>query len=279
MLKKMGMIGAVLFWVIWAFNCWAAEASFDCSKASAPVEKAICGDGKLGELDKILGNKFNEVKIQLSAEQKAELIKQQRKWLKDRLTNCNTLDAEYSDQVVSSCLISLYQKRIEELNAISSNIPKAASIVPNAEMVVKKLEARIKANEQCIAENKAGYERCYQQCGGLNGRPFATPELRDNWIACYTKYGCDVMQEKVKDDCTRKTIPRYEEYRKCEDSLPLDEKKKEINCSSIQCKGLQLSVAQRSKDKLYKEKAIVHEECVIAKQCYKCSIQFLPEYQ
>ena len=97
---------------LWVVACWIAvplaghAASFDCGKASSAVEKLICGNGKLSELDDHLGRYYATARAELGAG-KSCLAAQQRAWLKWR-NACND----------ASCLEQLYLQRLAELDPL-----------------------------------------------------------------------------------------------------------------------------------------------------------------
>ncbi|MEM9101027.1 MAG: lysozyme inhibitor LprI family protein [Pseudomonadota bacterium] len=94
----------VLFY--WLMNPLNA-ASFDCSKASRPLDKTICQHAPLSELDEKMAKMYFELRESLPSQQVESLLKAQRQWLKERSQSCKTTDAD--------CLISMYQKRLEAL--------------------------------------------------------------------------------------------------------------------------------------------------------------------
>ena len=62
----------------------AYSASFDCTKAKSPVEKAICSDKELDELDSQLGVSYTELKKVYSTDFFNKIIiKSQRQWVKN----------------------------------------------------------------------------------------------------------------------------------------------------------------------------------------------------
>src|SRR5262245_15316479 len=91
----------------------AAEASFDCSKASLPIEKGICESGELRDLDRKLNEKYRAVLAAMDAGRRAALIKDQRAWLEHR--NESSIPIQY--------LASEYELRLKDLD-IARN-PKA----------------------------------------------------------------------------------------------------------------------------------------------------------
>jgi uncharacterized protein len=82
-----------------------SNPSFDCSKASTPVEKMICSDSLLGRLDVALTNNY---KMMMAANigdgAKQHLKTTQREWL-TRRNGCADRD----------CLEAAYRSRIDEI--------------------------------------------------------------------------------------------------------------------------------------------------------------------
>ena len=76
------------------------SASFDCSRASNPVEEMICTDPELSELDSQLNAKYNE-HISLRDPPRAVLVWEQRGWLasRDRCTNRGCVKIHYVDRM------------------------------------------------------------------------------------------------------------------------------------------------------------------------------------
>lgn len=91
---------AVLFGL---FSLAAQAASFDCAKASTPVEKAICAESRLSDLDEQLAFSYKhtaETTVDIDS-----LRAGQRAWLKSR-NQCRD----------NACLVNAYQQRIDELD-------------------------------------------------------------------------------------------------------------------------------------------------------------------
>ena len=85
------------------FSAPAFSASFDCTKASNFVEKEICSDPVLGNLDEALANNYKEMLSSDFGGSVSSLKADQRKWIANR-NKCTTRD----------CLISAYRKRVDE---------------------------------------------------------------------------------------------------------------------------------------------------------------------
>lgn len=83
------------------------SASFDCAKAATKIEKAICADSRLGELDEELAHLYKGLLKSLDAKGKEVLRREQRYWLKDR-------NRRFASANVDS-LLSSYEQRISAL--------------------------------------------------------------------------------------------------------------------------------------------------------------------
>lgn len=105
-----GLFSLVLS-IIGSLTATAATASFDCSKASTKVGKAICGDDKLAKLDYQLGQAYQKADRAVPASDQAGLIASQRIWLRNRDGDCNAPNYDYE-----ACLAIIYQGRLAALS-------------------------------------------------------------------------------------------------------------------------------------------------------------------
>jgi uncharacterized protein len=87
-----------------------AQPSFDCGKASTPVERAICGDAKLAAADRELANVYGALLGRLSGPAKEHLTKDQLRWLGKRGKSCTAY--------LAVCLGNRYGQRIAMLKAV-----------------------------------------------------------------------------------------------------------------------------------------------------------------
>jgi uncharacterized protein len=93
--------------------------SFACSGASAPVERVICSDDELSELDHLMAIAYFSLLNRLQNEQHDVLVAQQRNWLEFRVEECGL--SKTKDVTVDvalrarSCLVRLYNDRIASL--------------------------------------------------------------------------------------------------------------------------------------------------------------------
>jgi uncharacterized protein len=101
-------------------------ASFDCKKASQPLEKVICGDAELSKLDEDLAASYGKAKAALSPDGQKILLAGQKDWLAFSRRICKTrLDpkiAKIVEQTPADCLKSEYRERIEDLDAAATAV-------------------------------------------------------------------------------------------------------------------------------------------------------------
>lgn len=108
-----------------------AAAGFDCAKATRPIEKLICGDPDLSDLDGRMARLFRQ-----GLDQGAPAIRQdQRQWLVSRLRICAipaTGQGEPSPalrQKAVPCLLDLYRKRLAALTASHPSLDMPVRLV------------------------------------------------------------------------------------------------------------------------------------------------------
>lgn len=82
-------------------------ASFDCAKAGAPIEKLICSDANVSQLDKQLAQAYKAAME--NAGNKDGLKKVQRAWLKEVRNECKDIN----------CLANVYDVRIKTLSSLA----------------------------------------------------------------------------------------------------------------------------------------------------------------
>lgn len=103
-------------------NIALAAPSFNCSLAKAPIEKVICANPDLSDLDAELSKNFSAARLQLDTSHAELLLAQQRAWLGSRVANCRVtkdiLASKERTQDVTSCLVNLYGLRVNQLYAL-----------------------------------------------------------------------------------------------------------------------------------------------------------------
>lgn len=114
------------------FAAMSHAASFDCSKASTPVEKTICADAELSKLDDLLAQSYkNALAIQPDS---AELKTHQRNWLKNVRNQCQDV----------ACLKEAYLERLAGLKAFAEN---SANVTAPVEQQAPVSPPSVKKNE------------------------------------------------------------------------------------------------------------------------------------
>lgn len=101
------LFGAVLGATLLAAGA-ASAASFDCNKARAPDEKAICADLGLNDQDVRMSQLYGIVRKVVPMGARAAIMDDQGAWLRNRRT-CGANRA---------CIARSYSRRIEQLNAV-----------------------------------------------------------------------------------------------------------------------------------------------------------------
>ncbi|EKY3196496.1 lysozyme inhibitor LprI family protein [Cronobacter turicensis] len=108
----------------------AVAASFDCDKAGTPVERAICQQPPLGELDSKINDSYLRATGSMSAQDAAALRTEQRAWLKTRNACAGSANE------LNACLTASMTPRAQALNAIAQratqNFDAAVSLIPTA---------------------------------------------------------------------------------------------------------------------------------------------------
>jgi uncharacterized protein len=87
------------------------SASFDCAKAKIKVDKLVCGDPKLSDLDDKLNALYSQVLAQSPVPEDTK--QQQREWVKDPRNLCKNAD----------CLERAYTNRISDLEKQLEKLP------------------------------------------------------------------------------------------------------------------------------------------------------------
>jgi uncharacterized protein YecT (DUF1311 family) len=91
------------------------RASFDCTRASNSVERAICGDPGLAEWDGRLGQAFKAAYARLGNDQRRALLEDERRWIALRNGQC---DVTGFDLAPKPCILHLTKQRIVALEAL-----------------------------------------------------------------------------------------------------------------------------------------------------------------
>jgi uncharacterized protein len=87
------------------------SASFDCAKAKTKIDKLVCGDPKLSDLDDKLTALYNQVLAKSPVPEDTK--EQQREWVKQSRNVCKDAD----------CLQQAYTSRISDLQEQLERLP------------------------------------------------------------------------------------------------------------------------------------------------------------
>jgi S1-C subfamily serine protease len=101
-------------------------ASFDCAHATYPIEKYLCDNARLSQLDeKMAETYFTLRESALPKPFKQRLLDEQRDWLAERTDKCPLASA-----TATTCLMKLYKERIAFFEAYAG-LPKDVSVKPD----------------------------------------------------------------------------------------------------------------------------------------------------
>lgn len=104
------------------------QPSFDCSRVTTQIERAICADPELAQWDGRMGQAFKRKYSQLGGEQRRALLTDQRQWIALRNGQC---DVATFYLTAEQCILQLTKTRIATLEgwkavaAGSANTPNA----------------------------------------------------------------------------------------------------------------------------------------------------------
>jgi uncharacterized protein YecT (DUF1311 family) len=104
------------------------QASFDCSKATTPLEKAICSDARLGRADIVLGRAYAAALKEAPARERPALIASERKWLKSIPAKCG-LAALAPSAAAMDCIRNAFELRFTALDGCSADPEGIAACV------------------------------------------------------------------------------------------------------------------------------------------------------
>lgn len=90
-----------------------ALPSFDCGRATHTIERAICGDVTLSELDARMGQQYQQALRVVKPTETQSLVDQQRAWVQQRNAVCSSVVGN----VVWSCVLDMTRQRLATLSA------------------------------------------------------------------------------------------------------------------------------------------------------------------
>jgi uncharacterized protein len=103
----------------------AHSQSFDCRRATTVVEKAICGDAHLMQLDSALATSYRATAQRISPEGSKKLAESQRAWISDRDRHCATGTGD--------CIAEEYTERNNLLRSLLARTSDANPVIDIAD--------------------------------------------------------------------------------------------------------------------------------------------------
>lgn len=131
-LRRSGLSALALLCVTAEPSASAFAQSFDCAKASTPVERLICADPALAALDGALGAWIRKSLRAAPANRQATLT-DARGWLKERDRRCPVPSGakgqpnDGNDAKAADCLKTLYRERLAQLKSAPANASASAA--------------------------------------------------------------------------------------------------------------------------------------------------------
>ena len=116
----------------------AGSPSFECAKASNPLEEMLCSNDDLGEIDLRMANAYARRRAAAPVAEKDQLFKDHQAFLSSRASRCGVPSSgAISPQLVlsaGSCLIAMYNQRLSALGQpqIVSALSQPASAAGDA---------------------------------------------------------------------------------------------------------------------------------------------------
>ena len=107
------------------FSVRVEAASFNCAKSATFIEKTICSDKQLSEMDDFLMDAYK--KALANSKAPAVLKANQRAWLKDKRDSCKT----------NKCLIEVYSQRLTEFETATNANASSLLDVNNRTITVR----------------------------------------------------------------------------------------------------------------------------------------------
>lgn len=149
--------------ILFVFSNLLFSASFNCTKASSDVERIICADAELSQLDTKMGFLYKKVYEQI--DDKKDLLNKQRSWIKER-EQCITQD----------CAFMFLSNRINELENFleTNNIHK--KVVSSNENIPEK--TRIQRKPSFFSQDEIPFEIDFDYT--FNSPYIVITSLKDN---------------------------------------------------------------------------------------------------
>ena len=151
---------------------WAA--SFNCDKAASPIEKLICGNAKLSQLDNELSLAYKRELDGMSFYGKDALIFDQKEWLESQRNKCRDIN----------CLKEAYRLRIDDIHKWNEEASNDKDIFGHYSMPIMITNYNIEENGK-TQEQKSDEINCLSIDQEENGKVrFEISVVANNYNAC-----------------------------------------------------------------------------------------------
>ena len=115
-------------------RAYGVTASFDCTRASVPIERLICGNDSLAALDSQLAATFRDIREKQDEASRSSLLAEQRRWLQSRLSTCGIPVkgdiAQDQRTGAEHCLADAYTARLAALKPAAQPTSSATPAAP-----------------------------------------------------------------------------------------------------------------------------------------------------
>ena len=108
------------------------RASFDCTKATTPLEKLICSDQGLGNADLVLSDVYRGLSKNVSPIPRPQLVKSQQTWLRRVPVLCG-LSADSQSLAVADCVRNQFEIRFTNLDGCYEETADCLKEIDSAE--------------------------------------------------------------------------------------------------------------------------------------------------
>jgi uncharacterized protein len=115
------------FTVVASCSLPVQAAGFDCTKASSGMERRICANNELSELDQQLNNEYKAALR--AAKSPSELRQSQIEWIEKQRSRCD--EPGMNDPTIDYCLKPIYRNRITELRSLRTPLNQVFGVYKN----------------------------------------------------------------------------------------------------------------------------------------------------
>jgi uncharacterized protein len=139
------------------------SASFDCRKAATSVEKLICGDKELQELDTSMSQRYSQM-VSPDVSESEQTITDQRNWIKKVRNKCAAIE----------CLKLAYRERINVLSDTAASF--------DCSKAVTKMEKLICSDESLRYQDKS-LNLAYRTLKAMSGEENKVVLAQKKWLS------------------------------------------------------------------------------------------------